>query len=122
MPPQLRRAGIAVRFLGADLPVQDWLDAVKRTSAVAVVIGAVIESDVDPAERVGRAIRATDQEIVIAFGGRAASAVHLDGSAPAIALPDDILAAVEALRLALPPRTGARASRRSKPIRTTSSR
>ncbi len=117
-----RRAGIAVRYLGADLPVQDWLDAVQRTAAAAVVIGAVIASDVDPAERVGGAIRAADQRVVIAFGGRAASTVHLDGSAPAIALPDDILAAVEALRLALPTRTGARASRHSKPISPTSSR
>lgn len=100
-----RRIGIDVRYLGADLPVQDWLDAVKRTSAAAVVIGAVIASDVDAAERVGRAIRAADQTVVIAFGGHAASTVNLAASAPAIALPDNILMAVEALRLALPATT-----------------
>ncbi len=106
-----RRAGVGVRFLGADLPVQDWLDAAKRTSAIAVVIGVVIASDVDPAARVGKALRAANQQIVVAFGGRAAPAVSFVESAPAIALPDDVVSAVEALRAALPSRTGAQVAR-----------
>ncbi|MEP7379790.1 MAG: MerR family transcriptional regulator [Chloroflexota bacterium] len=96
-----RRAGLDVLYLGPDLPLQDWLDAVARTSAVAVVIGAVVGSDVDPATRVARAIRAANQRVVIAFGGRASAAVKASAAEPALILPDDVVAAVEAVRMAI---------------------
>ncbi len=96
-----RRAGMAIRYLGADLPIQDWLDAVKRTSAAAAVIGAVIASDVDPAERVAHAIRAANPRVVIALGGRAAATVNLSSFEPAMVLPDDAISAVQAVRSAL---------------------
>lgn len=100
-----RRSGIEVRYLGADLPVQDWLDAVTRTAAAGVVIGVVIASDVDPAERVGLAIRAANQRVVIAFGGPAASTVDLSSSEPAMVLPDDVISAVNAVCAAVGSRT-----------------
>ncbi|MEP7359933.1 MAG: MerR family transcriptional regulator [Chloroflexota bacterium] len=96
-----RRAGLAVRYLGPDLPLQDWLDAVTRTAAIAVVIGALIDSDVDPAERVAKAIRAANPSIVIAFGGRAAASVDPSEAAPVLILPHDVAAAVDAIRVAL---------------------
>ena len=37
-----RRAGLPVVYLGADLPLDDWIAAVERTDARAVVIGAVM--------------------------------------------------------------------------------
>ena len=37
--------GIAVVYLGADLPLDDWIAAVERTDARAVVIGAVMPAD-----------------------------------------------------------------------------
>ncbi|MEO8626004.1 MAG: MerR family transcriptional regulator [Candidatus Limnocylindrales bacterium] len=101
-----RRAGLDVLYLGPDLPLQDWLDAVARTSAVAVVIGAVIASDVDPATRVAKAIRAANQRVVIASGGRASAAVKVSAVEPALILPDDVVAAVEAVRMAIRSRLG----------------
>jgi methanogenic corrinoid protein MtbC1 len=96
-----RRAGIGVRYLGPDLPLQDWLDATARTSAAAAAIGVVVASDVDPAERVGRALRAAAPQMVIAFGGRAAADVDRTGAAPALVLPHDLSSAVDVLRLEL---------------------
>jgi len=97
----LRRRGVTVRYLGADLPLQDWLDAAVRTSAAAVVIGVVIASDVDPAERVAHAVRAANPRLIIAFGGRAAADVDLSAAEPAMVLPDDLVGAVDAMRAAL---------------------
>lgn len=96
-----RRAGIAVRYLGADLPLQDWMDAVKRTQAIAIVIGVIIATDVEPAERVARAVRAAHPGILMAFGGRSAQAIDLSAIEPAIVLPDSLSQAVEVLRLDL---------------------
>ena len=41
----LRRNGIPVIYLGADLPLDDWIAAMERTDARAVVIGAVMPAD-----------------------------------------------------------------------------
>lgn len=107
----VRRAGLGVRFLGADLPLQDWLDAATRTSAVAAAIGVIISSDVDPAERVGRALRAANPGMAIAFGGRAADQVDRTVAAPAVVLPLGTTTAVEALRLEIDSRNGTAADR-----------
>lgn len=96
-----RRAGISVRYLGADLPVQDWIEGLTRTRAKALVIGAVIASDVGPAEQVARAARAINGEVLICFGGQAAGAVDLANLAPALRLPDDLAEAVSTLGDAL---------------------
>ncbi len=47
-----RRAGLPILYLGADLPIRDWLGAAARTRARAAVIGVVTASDREPAERV----------------------------------------------------------------------
>ena len=92
-----RRGGLAVRYLGADLPLQDWLDALVRTRARAVVIGVVIDPDVDAAQRVARALRAADPELLICFGGHAAAQVDGSRLEPLLRLPAEFGAAVEAL-------------------------
>jgi len=93
-----RRGGLSVRYLGADLPMQDWLDALIRTRARAVVIGAVIGPDVDAAQRVARALRAADPDVLICFGGRAAAEVEGSRLEPFLRLPAELSEAVEAVR------------------------
>ncbi|MEP7379837.1 MAG: hypothetical protein ABI725_09795, partial [Chloroflexota bacterium] len=53
------------------------------------------------ATRVAKAIRAANQRVVIAFGGRASAAVKASAAEPALILPDDVVAAVEAVRMAI---------------------
>jgi DNA-binding transcriptional MerR regulator/methylmalonyl-CoA mutase cobalamin-binding subunit len=96
-----RRAGLGVRHLGADLPVVDWVEAVARARARAVVIGVVIGPDVKAAISVARAIRREHADVLIAFGGRAATAIPLDDLQPAIVLPLELTDAVGALRTRL---------------------
>lgn len=98
-----RRAGMPVIYLGADLPVQDWLAAVDQTRARAVVIGAVMSSDKAAATTVATALRAHDPQLVIAFGGGAAPDPGPASEGLTIHLPDDVRAAVAALRSAIGP-------------------
>jgi MerR family transcriptional regulator, light-induced transcriptional regulator len=97
-----RRAGVPVRYLGADLPVENWIDAAVRTQAVAAVIGVVIAADVDAAERVGQALRATRPGMLICFGGPAAELTAEADDGDVLKLPAPLVDAVDALRLALP--------------------
>ena len=95
----LRRHGIPVIYLGADLPLDDWVEAVQRTDARAVVIGAVMPTDASAARSVAVGVRAVRPELIIAFGG--AAAPDPDGSlgspATTIRLPADVGDAVKVL-------------------------
>ena len=93
-----RRGGLSVRYLGADLPLQDWLEAVMRTKARAVVIGVVIGSDVDAAQRVAHALRAADPDVLICFGGGAVEQIDDSRLEPILRLPAELSAAVKSLR------------------------
>lgn len=97
----LRRTGTAVRYLGADLPVRDWIEAASQTKAEAAVIGVVIPGDAGPAARVATALRAAHPHILIAFGGAAAGRVRVPPSDDLLQLPDQLVDSVEALRSAL---------------------
>jgi MerR family transcriptional regulator, light-induced transcriptional regulator len=106
-----RRAGLPVVYLGADLPVRDWLAAATRTQARAAVIGVVTASDREPAERVASELLAADPGLVVAFGGRsvpvnARPTEARDATGAPSRLPIGLAAGVEALQHAL------RASRR----------
>jgi MerR family transcriptional regulator, light-induced transcriptional regulator len=95
-----RRSGLPVVYLGADLPLADWIAAVERTGAQAVVIGALMNADGLAARAVATGLRALRPGILVAFGGAAApdpepSAVD---SGLALRLPDDLPAAVALLR------------------------
>ncbi len=89
-----RRAGLAVEYLGPDLPVEDWERAGRTTGARAVVIGIPTEGDVAAGRAVARHLeRDGVNRAVVAFGG--------DGSASlprSERLPDGLSAAVEELR------------------------
>jgi DNA-binding transcriptional MerR regulator/methylmalonyl-CoA mutase cobalamin-binding subunit len=87
-----RRAGLAVRYLGADLPAADWSRAARDTDAAAAVIGVPTGSDADAARAVARALRRASPKLFVAFGGRGAA--HLRR---AIVLPEAITAAVAAI-------------------------
>ena len=90
----LRRAGLAVRYVGSDLPVADWVAAAE--GADAVVVGVVTGRDRRGALDVARQLRTAHPAVVIAFGGDAAP------DAPGVLrLPAPLPAAVTALSSAI---------------------
>ncbi|MEW6224762.1 MAG: MerR family transcriptional regulator [Chloroflexota bacterium] len=72
----LRRRGVGVLYLGADVTVDGWLDAVTRTRARTAVVGVITEDDRAPASVLLEALRAHGVPL-IAIGGAAAT---LDGA------------------------------------------
>jgi DNA-binding transcriptional MerR regulator len=98
-----RRAGLAVFYLGPDLPADDWLATATRTRPKAIVIGTPTAADVAPAIDVAKAVRSVLPNLPIAFGGRAAGAARdaLGPSASIVTLPDRITDAVDALAASL---------------------
>ena len=94
-----RRSGLPILYLGADLPVQDWTQAVGRTHAAAAVIGVVAATDMRPARRVADALEEAYPDVRVAFGGPAAANLPPDDRR--IRLPDGLAAAVDSLRAAL---------------------
>lgn len=89
-----RRAGLPVTYLGADLPVDDWLSS--SSGALAAVIGVATSRDQDAAAEVARRLLETHPALVVALGGRVARAVP-----GVIRLPDDLTQSVAALRSAI---------------------
>lgn len=69
----LRRRGVGVLYLGSDVTVEGWVDAVTRTRAKAAVVGLVTDGDTEAGLAVIEALRALDMS-VIAIGGAAATA------------------------------------------------
>ena len=100
-----RRAGLPILYLGADLPIRDWLGAAARTRARAAVIGVVTASDRTPAERVATELLAADPQLVVAYGGRSAPVDVVPEASQTTGepfrLPSGLTAAVEALKDAL---------------------
>lgn len=90
-----RRAGLPVVYLGADVPTSEWAEAVHGTAARAVVVGVTSLPDIDPAERIAEALLRAQPDLLVAFGGRAASSASARG---VLQLPANLLAAVDLLR------------------------
>jgi DNA-binding transcriptional MerR regulator/methylmalonyl-CoA mutase cobalamin-binding subunit len=90
----LRRRGIPVLYLGADVPVPSWLDLRAQVQPRLLVVAVVTAEDRTAASDVARALRAADDPTPVAFGGRAAGAPAeaIDGST---VLPDSIVAAAD---------------------------
>jgi MerR family transcriptional regulator, light-induced transcriptional regulator len=93
-----RRAGLAVVYLGADVPVESWVAAVDRTAARGVAIGAVIDRDVAAAADVIRALREAHPNLVIGVGGARSALVQ---GPDIVLLPDSLVQAVEVMAGAL---------------------
>jgi MerR family transcriptional regulator, light-induced transcriptional regulator len=99
-----RRAGLPVLYLGADLPIDDWVATARRADASAAVIAAVARADADRALGVARALADARPGIIIGLGGRKAPDPGLSGPWPQpapIVLPDGITDAVEAVSAAI---------------------
>ena len=90
----LRRRGLPVLDLGADVPVASWLYVRDHLQPRLLVVAAVTADDRSTARDVAEAVRAEGHGTPIAFGGRAASgaAESLDAST---VLPESIVAAAE---------------------------
>lgn len=67
----LRRRGVGVLYIGPDVTVEGWIDAVGRTRPRAAVVGVVMPADREAAAAVVEALRARSVPI-IAVGGAAA--------------------------------------------------
>jgi DNA-binding transcriptional MerR regulator/methylmalonyl-CoA mutase cobalamin-binding subunit len=99
-----RRAGLPVLYLGADLPIDDWVATARRMDASAAVIAAVERADGERALGVARALADERPGIVIGLGGRMAPDPGPSGPWPQpapIVLPDGMADAVEAVRAAI---------------------
>lgn len=64
-----RRRGLSVEYLGADLPVDDWVRAVGGHAPAGVVLAVPTRSDVESANAVIAAIREAHPGVLIAVGG-----------------------------------------------------
>lgn len=69
----LRRRGVGVLYLGADVTVDGWVDALSRTMARAAILGIVTLGDLPSAREVVSALRSHGVPL-IAVGGRASGA------------------------------------------------
>ena len=89
-----RRAGLHVTYLGADLPLDDWLAA--AGNAAAAVIGVVTARDRNAAMAVARRLLEARPALIVAVGGRAAQA------APGVVrLPTELTESVAAIGAAI---------------------
>ncbi len=72
----LRRRGLAVIYLGNNVPAEVWVDAVRRNPGASVVIPVVMESDVAVAQSTVNALAAANNKLIVAVGGANASKVQ----------------------------------------------
>lgn len=77
----LRRAGLRVTYLGPDLPVSSWVEAVRTTRPDSVVVGAPRTADAPAAADVFRALRETAPQAPVYVGGPGATPEHALGGA-----------------------------------------
>lgn len=77
----LRRAGLRVTYLGPDLPVASWVEAVRTIRPDAVVIGSPRTEDAGAATAVVRALHETAPQVRVFLGGPGAPPEHrLEGT------------------------------------------
>ena len=92
-----RRAGMPVVYLGPDVPVASWADAVARTRARAIVLGVALDRDAVAAAAVVEAVRRAHPAVTIGVGGRLADRVP---GADVLRLSDALTEAVSSLQVA----------------------
>ena len=92
-----RRAGLAVAYLGADLPIQDW-QAAARTARAAVV-GVPTANDAQAAAEVVAQLAAGMPGLVVVVGG--VGAANVPNVANVVRLPDQLDEAVATLKRAI---------------------
>lgn len=96
-----RRAGQAVAYLGANVPLESWMRVVRETAVPAIVLGAVTSEDAVAVDRVAAAMGMLDHPPICFVGGPAS----LDAGARsgAIHLPHSLDAAVAVVAAATAP-------------------
>ena len=91
-----RRGGLHVVYLGANVPLDSWVTAVRTTGASVAVVGAVSASEVAAAARVVAALgQMDDAPIVVVGGSHAAKAAERTAAA---VVPGSLDGAVQAVR------------------------
>jgi methanogenic corrinoid protein MtbC1 len=90
----LRRLGVGVLYVGADLPVTSWVHVLMQERARLAVVAIVQASDRAAGLAVARALRAADGGLVLAMGGGAS---RWEGAREAgiVSLPDRITEAAQ---------------------------
>lgn len=76
-----RRAGLAVTYVGADLPQESWLDAVAQVRPHAIVLAVPRAEDVPAAAAVIEAVRRARPDLRVLVGGGAQDAPGLPAPA-----------------------------------------
>ncbi len=64
-----RRAGFATVYVGADLPVEDWLRAIEARRAAGMVMAVPRDIDIATAQEIVDTVSRTHPEVVIGLGG-----------------------------------------------------
>ncbi len=64
-----RRAGFATVYVGADLPVEDWLRAIEARRAAGMVMAVPRNIDIATAQEIVDTVSRTRPEVVIGLGG-----------------------------------------------------
>lgn len=64
-----RRAGIGTRYLGADVPLADWQEAVDSNGVVGAVLAVPRNEDVQPARRTVAALLEIRPDLLVLAGG-----------------------------------------------------
>lgn len=77
----LRRRGLRVTYLGPDLPVSSWVQAVRAARPAAVVVGAPRAADAPAAQDVVQALLENAPRASVYAGGPGASPAHSLGGA-----------------------------------------
>jgi MerR family transcriptional regulator, light-induced transcriptional regulator len=72
----LRRLGVRTRYVGGDLPVGDWLLAVRTIEPSAVVLAAPMDVDVHGVEQTVRVITGHRRELPVFVGGASQDSVE----------------------------------------------
>jgi DNA-binding transcriptional MerR regulator len=101
-----RRQGLRTDYLGADVPVADWLSACRDPGVAAVVMSAQADEDAAAASEVIVAVGRLRPDILLATGG----AAQAKASEAAVRLGDDFAAGAHTLGRALVGHPAARTS------------
>jgi DNA-binding transcriptional MerR regulator/methylmalonyl-CoA mutase cobalamin-binding subunit len=91
----IRRRGLPVVYLGADVPVESWTDAVATSSARAAVVAVPTGKDRVAAAAVCQALVGAVTPIVVAIGGPGSA--QTDAPEAVLRLPDGVRASAAAL-------------------------
>lgn len=92
-----RRHGMSTDYLGADLPLEDWIGMVADRAPTAVVLSLPTEHDITATQAIIDALRARHPGLIVAVGG----AEQERASDAALRLGHDLVAGVRTLSAAV---------------------